>query len=258
MSEMIAELKAKKTPYLERDIRAIASNVPRGRGGHLSGVGGEILADLAMFEAGYTDRNSNKNDYVHSLVTASAFLSLAQRTAEQQALMEDNLARMERLSPNRQEVFWIGTQIRLEKGDLDGAEERFRRAVELSPDVPAAHAEYAAFLMVYRDVGRAAAYARERPEILRDADADAIMQRATLRLVDEDRYADMYELYQASVREGVSSLQWTMLGALSAVMLGQKDEGLRIADEARRAWPDKVELIDRLMEQQLKAVEGNE
>ncbi len=238
---MLTELRQKKSPYYERDIRALVSHLSQARGEYLEGNYKPILIDLAEDEY---RRFTYRDDYVQALVTASSYLSFTPRTAEQQAALEDVAARASARSPNRHEVEVIQAQIAWEKGQLDEAEKHIKRLVELDPENPYGHAWWIRWQLEFRDAAEGARYLAQHPQVIGDRNAWSEVEYGTLHLLNGKRWKDLVALQKASVESGVRNVQWDLTGAIGLWALGDHAKSDAVIKEARVLFPDKIQLID--------------
>jgi len=244
---MLADLRAQKTPYYERDIRALTSHLSRQRGEYLDGPFKEILTDLVDDE--YKRLQGNRNDYVHALVTTSGYLSLWPRTAEQQAALEDAAAVMSARSPNRHEVEAMLAQIEWEKGDLDAAEAHVRRIEELDPANPIGAGWWARWQIEFRDPVEGVKTIAENPDVKPNPDAWNQVEFATLHLMNARRWDALAAMQEASVEYGVRNVQWDLTGAIAQWGLGNKEKSDAIIGEAMALYPERADLIRQIAEQ---------
>ncbi len=250
-SDWSTELKNIKTPLLERDVRAVVSNLAQGNGDYLEGEYKPILQDLAKLEWQQADRQ--QHDYVNGLVSATSILSFWPRTAEEQAALEEADARILRLAPNRQEVYWTDARVRAEKGDLAGAEKDYLHAIELDPAARVPHGQYIGFLVrTFQEDKAMQALKPQWAAIKNDPEAQAPITRAVLKLFDSGKNKELVDLYHASVKYDTRTFEWTVAGALGAIAKGDIAEGRRISEEAKHLYPDKASIIDQYVGPQLE------
>jgi len=240
----LAELRALRTPYYERDIRALTSHLSRQRGEYLEGPFKEILIDLVEDE--YRRLQDNRTDYVHALVTTSGYLSFWPRTPEQQAALEDAAEAMAARSPNRHEVQAMLAQIDWERGDLDAAEAHVRRIKELDPANPYGDGWWARWQIAFRDPVAGVKHVAEHPEVRSNPEAWSMVEYATLHAMNARRWDALDAMQKASVEFGVRNVQWDLTGALGAWGLGDKERSDAIIKEALELYPDRAELIRQI------------
>lgn len=243
---LVDELRALKTPMLERYLRAITSNMSRGREDYVPAAWIPLLSDVA--DDMYARLQGNRTDFVHGLVTTAAYLSIDARTPDQQAALEDALKATEARSPNRHEVLLMRMQALTEKGRLDEAEEVAKRLVALDEENAIGLAYYARFLLAYRDPVRAAEVVAPKFEEIHGNDAmwDQI-ELGTLSLLNRKRFEDLGRLHEASVRLGIRNLQWDAMGVIAAFAGGDDAKAMAMAEEAKKTYPDSASLIDQLV-----------
>ena len=241
---MLAQLRAVKTPYYERDLRALTSHLSRQRGEYLEGPFRDILIDMTEDE--YDRLKTNRNDYVHALVTASGYMSFWPRTSEQQAALEDAAAVMAARSPNRHEVEAILAQIAWEKGDLDAAETHVRRIKDLDPANPIGDGWWARWQIEFRDPVAGVKYVSEHPAIRTTPDAWSMVEFATLHAMNARRWKDLDAMQKASVEYGVRNVQWDLTGAIGAWGLGDKARSDALIQESLKLYPERAELIRQI------------
>lgn len=241
---MLADLRAQKTPYYERDIRALTSHLSRARGEYLEGPFREILVDLTDDE--YRRLKDNRTDYVHALVTSSGYMSLWPRTSEQQAALEDAAAVMLARSPNRHEVQAILAQIAWEKGDLDTAESHIRRIEDLDPANAIGAGWWARWQIEFRDPVEGVKHIAANPDVRGNPDAWSQVEYATLHAMNQRRWKDLDAMQKASVEYAARNVQWDLTGAIAAWGLGDKQRSDAIIQEALALYPNRIELIQQI------------
>ena len=243
-SAELKELRGYKTPYYERDIRALASHLSRDRGQYLEGPFKPILIDLAQNE--YQLLQKNRTDYVHALVTTAAYLSFQPRTPEQQAALEDAAALTAKLSPNRQEVEALQAQVAWEKGDLATAESHIKRIKDLDPDLPIGDGWWIRWQLDFGSPAEAAKYLSEHPAVPADPSAWTQVEYGTLNLLNQKRWKDLASLYDATVQYDTHNIQWDLTGAIAYWGEGNKAKSDAIIADARKRYPDKSDLISSI------------
>jgi O-antigen ligase len=241
---MLAELRAQRTPYYERDIRALTSHLSRQRGEYLEGPFKEILIDLTEDE--YRRLKDNRTDYVHALVTASGYLSFMPRTPEQQAALEDAAAIMAARSPNRHEVLAMLAQVAWEKGDLDAAEAHLLRMRELDPENPYGDGWWARWQIEFRDPAAGVKHVAEHPAVIKDPEAWRMVEYATLFAMNRKRWDALDAIQKASAEHGIRNVQWDLTGAIAAWAKGDKARSDALVQEALALYPDRAELIRQI------------
>lgn len=241
---MLEELRAQKTPYYERDIRALTSHLSRSRGEYLDGPFKEILIDLTEDE--YRRLQDNRTDYVHALVTTSGYMSIWPRTPAQQAALEDAAEVMRSRSPNRHEVHAILAQIAWEKGDLDTAETHIRRIGELDPGNPLGAGWWVRWQIEYRDPVEGVKTVAAHPDVRPGTDAWSMVEYATLHAMNARRWKELDAMQKASVEYGVRNVQWDLTGAIAAWGLGDKAGSDALIKEALTLYPERAELIQQI------------
>lgn len=243
---LVDELRALKTPMLERYLRAITSNMSRGREDYVPAAWIPLLSSVA--DDMYARLQGNRTDFVHGLVVTAAYLSIDARTPDQQAALEDALEATEARSPNRHEVLLMRMQVLTEKGRFDEAEEIAKRLVALDEENTMGLAYYARFLLAYRDPIRAAEAIAPKFEEIHGNDAmwDQI-ELGTLSLLNRKRFEDLGRLHEASVRLGIRNLQWDAMGVIAAFAAGDDAKAMALAEEAKKTYPDSASLIDQLV-----------
>lgn len=240
----IGALIASRSPLAERNVRAVASHLAVGRGQARSDAYRPALEKAAMFEAEMAELRPN--DYVLSLVAAASLSGLRPRTDEQQEAFERAVIRMHALAPNRQEVQWYDAELREQKGELDLAEALYRRALELAPGVAPAKAELARFLLEHGRIEEAISLLS--PEMLeRDPSLHAIVGRAMIAHFNARRFDALYAIYAEGRANGIAPAEWLITGAVAAAALGDREEAERIAEETKRMYPERSELLDSLL-----------
>ena len=251
---MLTELRAEKTPYYERYIRALVSHLSQARGEYLEGAYKPILIDLAEDEY---RRFTYRNDYVQALVASTAHLSFSPRTPEQQAALEDAAARASARSPNRQEVELILAQINWEKGRLDEAEKHVQRVIDLDPENAFAHGAWIRWQLEFRDPSEAARYLAKHPEVMTgDRSAWSEVEYGTLHLLNMRRWTELAALQKASQEANVRNVQWDLVGAIGTWALGDHARSDAIIKEASALFPDKLELIEGIAQDRERIVKG--
>ncbi len=235
------ELRALRTPYYERHVRALVSHLSRARGEYLEGPFKPIL--IKMTEEEHRLLQHNRTDFVQALVTTVSYLSFHPRTSVQQQALEDDARLMSQLSPNRQEVETILAQIAWEKGDLSGAEAHIKRIKTLDPEEPIGDAWEIRWQLEFGDPSEAARLVADHPEVKKDSDAWGQVEYGTLHLLNQKRWKDLRALQQASVRFGTRNIQWDLTGAVAEWALGEKAKSDALLAEARTLYPDKADLI---------------
>lgn len=237
----LADLRKQKTPYYERDIRALDSHLSRSRGEYLEGPFKDILIDLTEDE--YRHLQKNRTDYVHALVTTAGYLSFQPRTAEQQAALEDASQLASKLSPNRQEVEEMLAQVAWEKGDLPTAEAHIKRIKELDPELPIGDAWWIRWNLEFGDPDLAAKALSEHPEVAADKDAWSEVEFGTLHLLNQKRWKDLAKLHDSAVTYKVRNVQWDLTGAIAYWGLGDKKKSDEIIAECKTLYPERLDLI---------------
>ncbi len=240
----LAELRALKTPYYERDIRALTSHLSRSRGEYLEGPFREILVDLTEDE--YRRLQDNRTDYVHALVTTSGYLSFWPRTPEQQAALEDAAEAMAARSPNRHEVQAMLAQVDWEKGDHAAAEAHIRRMIELDPENPYGDGWWARWQIEFGDPREGVKHVAERPAVRANPEAWSMVEYATLHAMNARRWDALDAIQKASVEHGVRNIQWDLTGAIAAWGLGDKERSDALIQEALELYPDRAELVRQI------------
>ena len=241
---MLAELRAVKTPYYERDLRALASHLGRSRGEYIDGPFKDILIDMTEDE--YRRLATNRSDYVHALVTTSGYLSFWPRTPEQQAALEDAAEVMAVRSPNRHEVEAMLAQIAWEKGDLDTAEAHILRLRELDAGNPIGDGWWARWQIEFRDPAAGVKHVAEHPEVRSNPEAWSMIEYATLHAMNARRWKELDAMQKASAELGVRNVQWDLTGAIAAWGLGDKARSDALIQEALALYPERAELIRQI------------
>lgn len=240
----LAQLRKLKTPYYERDIRALDSHLSRSRGEYLDGPFKPILIDLTEDE--YRLLQRNRTDYVQALVTTAGYLSFRPRTPAQQAALEDAAGLASKLSPNRQEVEEMLAQIAWEKGDLPAAEAHIKRIKELDPELPIGDAWWIRWNLEFGDQAIAVKTLSEHPEVVSDQDAWSQVELGTLHLLNQKRWKELVKLHESSVTDKVRNVQWDLSGAIAYWGLGDKARSDAVIAEARALYPDRLDLISTI------------
>jgi O-antigen ligase len=243
-SAQLAELRKLKTPYYERDIRALASHLSRTRGEYLEGPFKPILMDLAAEE--YKFLGKNRRDFVHSLVTTAAYLSFQPRTPEQQAALEDSAALTEKLSPNRQEVEELLAQVAWEKNDKTAAEAHIKRFKDLAPELPIGDGWWIRWQLESGDPTVAAKTLSEHPEVQKEPTAWNHVEFGTLHLLNAKRWDDLIKVFEASNEFKSRNIQWDLSASIAYWALGEKAKSNAIIAEARKSYPDQLELVNSI------------
>jgi len=240
-SAKLADLRATKTPYYERDIRALTSHLSRQRGEYLEGPFKDILIDLTEDE--YARLQKNRTDYVHALVTASGYLSFWPRTEEQQKALDDSLAVTSARSPNRHEVEAMLAQADWEQGRLDQAEAHVRRIRDLDPANAYGDGWWARWQIEFRDPVAGVKHVSEHRNVITDPEAWSMVEYATLHALNAHRWKDLDAMQKASVQYDVRNVQWDLTGAIAAWALGDKAHSDALIEEALKLYPERAELI---------------
>lgn len=243
-NSLLAELRAQKTPYYERNIRTLTSNLGRQRGEYLDGPFRPILIDLT--EDGYRLLQKNRTDYVHALVTVSGYMSFWPRTVEQQVALEDAAKLMAELSPNRHEVEIMLAQIAWEKGDLDSAERHIKRVAELDPENPYGAAWWARWQIEFRDPIEGVKQVAARPDIRGLPDAWGQIEFATMHALNARRWKELDAMQKASVELNARNIQWDLTGAIAAWGLGDKARSDTLIQEAFELYPERSDLVRQI------------
>ncbi len=243
---LLEELRKNESPYYERHIRAATSHLSQARGEYLSGPYLPILSELADDEY---RRFKNRNDYVQALVISSAYLSIAPRTPEQQAALEDAVGRASERSPNRHEVEILQAQIAWEKNALDEAEAHIARFRELDPQNALGDGWWMRWQLEFRDPVEAVRFLAEKPKIKENQEAWDQVEYGTLHLLNQRRWKDLVNVQKASVDAGVRNVQWDLVGGIGAWALGDKAKSDAIMREARALYPEKADLVDSIVGQ---------
>ena len=246
------QLMATKTPYLERDVRAVVSHLSMARGDYLTGDYLPVLKEMAAWEEQLAPKQ--QHDFVNALVTVSAYLSWWPRTPDEQAAVEESLARIKRLAPNRQEVWWVDAQVLMEKGDGAGAQADFEKALALDPGSTTAQGQYAGFLIRAGKIDDAMAFLEPRwAAVEADPDAFTAVNKAVAKVFDQQRSDDLVAIYEDATKHGLHSFEWSVAGALGNIGKGRLDEAQRIVDELKAQYPDKASLVDQYLTPELEA-----
>ncbi len=243
---LLEQLRAQKSPYYERDIRALVSHLSQDRGQYLEGPYKPILIDLAQDEY---SRFHDRDDYVQALVISAAYLSFTPRTAEQQAALEDAVARASARSPNRQEVEEMLAQVAWEKGNLDEAEQHIKRVGELDPENPIGGGWWMRWQIEFRDPAEAVRYLAAHPELQSTPISWNLVEYGTLHLLNEKRWKDLDTLQKASAAANLRNVQWDLSGAIADWGLGDHARSDEIIKEDRTLFPDKLDLINGIASQ---------
>ncbi|HTK60146.1 MAG TPA: hypothetical protein VL283_02990, partial [Candidatus Baltobacteraceae bacterium] len=244
---MLADLRAQRTPYYERDIRALTSHLSRQRGEYIEGPFKDVLIDLTEDE--YRRLQKNRTDYVHALVTTSGYMSFWPRTAEQQTALEDAAAVMSSRSPNRHEVEAILAQIAWEKGDLDEAERHVLRLREFDPANTYGDGWWVRWQIEFRDPVAGVKYFSEHKDLRNNPDAWSMVEYATLHAMNARRWKELDAMQKASVEYDVRNVQWDLTGAIAAWALGDKARSDALIQESLTLYPDRAELIQQIAAQ---------
>lgn len=238
-NEGVEMLMESRSPYAERNLRAIASNLALEPGQHLSGPFLPILHRLGIYHIERFEKNNN--DFVHALVSSVVLMSQPNRDTETQEALEESVARLHALSPNRQEVMWIDAQLRAEKGQLDLAEQSFLHAIELDSEIDESHARYVHFLMLYGRVDDAFSYLDTHREILKPGSVSSIRISRTLAILyDKQSFAQLGEIYEASVSYDLVTVEWALAGIVSSAAIGDLTTMRERADDAIEKFPEKA------------------
>lgn len=240
----LAELRSLKTPYYERDIRALVSHLSRARGEYLEGDFKPILVSMAEEE--YAHLQKNTTDYVEALVTGSSYLSFQPRSEEQQAALERVVEWAHEDAPNRQEVEVMLAQVAWEKGDLQTAETHMRRVVDLDPELLSSWGWWIRWQLEFGDPVEAAKTLSEHPGAKGDKDAWSQAEFGTLHLLNQKHWKDLDALQKASAQYGVRNVQWDLTGALALWALGDKQGSDALVADAKTLYPDQVQLIETI------------
>jgi len=240
----LAELRALRTPYYERDIRALTSHLSRQRGEYIEGPFREVLIDLSEDE--YRRLTTNRNDYVHALVTSSGYLSFWPRTAEQQAALDDALAIASARSPNRHEVEAMLAQAAWEQGDLAKAEGHVRRLRDLDPANTYGDGWWARWQIEFGDPVEGVKHVAAHRGVITNPEAWSMVEYATLHVMNAGRWDALAAMQKASVEADVRNIQWDLTGAIAAWALGDKAKSDALIAEALTLYPDRAELVRQI------------
>lgn len=245
--EEIIKLIESGSPYAERNLRAIASNISREPGTYLKGPFLPVLERLGQYHIERFEKN--KNDFVHALVSSVVLLSQQNRDTAQQDALEEAIARMHALSPNRQEVIWIDAEARIEKGELDLAEQSFLQAIELDSEIDEAHARYVRFLLLFGRVDAAFDYLDTHRDILAPGSQSAqTVSRSLALLYDQQAFDTLGKIYEASIAYDLETVEWALAGIVSAAAEGDMVKMRQRAEDTIVKFPEREKEIRAVIE----------
>lgn len=249
---LVDELKKISHPLFERNIRAITSNLSSGHGEQVVGPWRPVLQDLASLE--YKMASKQQNDYVNALVTATAIQSLGSRTTEEQAALDEAIARVTRLAPNRQEVYWLVGQNEYELGNFDAAKLAYQKAIDLYPDAVTPQAAYVGFLLRSGQIHEAMARLKDSwDKIKNSSEAANWISRPVVQMLEQGRNDDMILLYQTAQKLDMMTFEWSVAGALGAISKGDIALAEKIIADTIRLYPDRKDIVDKYVVSQLEA-----